>query len=297
MTRRRSSGHSWSVGEPPATEGWGDAAEARERARSAVSDAFSRGTGELPRRRCPNCGHEAATLSARCPSCEKRYDRRLPWLKDWMRVSLAGAGLLALGITVALVSPDVQDTKRERAARLYAERSKRVTAERARLAREQAPVRGVVPGVRPVDDRLPDAERRARRRAAVVAVEEAIALDARKRIAAKRLDGPVKFAECGPLVRTPDSLADDAILTKRLGRYDCVAVKTDVRRFGRTVALFGHPYVATIDFDRMTYVICKDNKVPGERGAALAKVTLVPECLGLDEDAERFANGYIQPEE
>ena len=71
----------------------------------------------------------------------------------------------------------------------------------------------------------------------------------------------------------------------------------DIRRFGRTVALFGHPYIATIDFDRMSYVFCKDNKVPGERGRLLAKVTMAPECLGLAPGAERIGDGYVQPDE
>ena len=36
--------------------------------------------------------------------------------------------------------------------------------------------------------------------------------------------------------------------------------------------------------------------VPGERGAALAKVVLAPECFGLNKDAERVGDGYVQPD-
>ena len=128
-------------------------------------------------------------------------------------------------------------------------------------------------------------------------METAITEDAHERIARRQMDGPVKFTECGPLVRKPDGKSDDQVLGRPQGRYDCVAVKSDVRRFGRTVALFGHPYVATVDFEDGTYVFCKDNKVPGERGKALATVKLSPVCLGLDENAEEVGDGYIQPDE
>lgn len=277
--------------------GWKDAEEARERAREAVAGAFAATPETPPSRRCPTCGHEAATLSARCPACNKRYDRALPWLKDWMRWSLAAAAAAALVTTAVLLRPGIQETKQERAQRLAGEQRARMATQRARLLREQRPVRGRARGLPVVGPAAGDAQRRAARRALVVAVEAAITADAQARVERRELDGPVRFTECGPLVRGNEGIADDEVLTRKLGRYDCVAVKRDVRRFGRTVALFGHPYVATVDFDEGTYVFCKDNKVPGEAGKALVKVTLAPECLGLDEGAERVGDGYAQPEE
>ena len=279
------------------SEGWTTAEEARERAREAVAGAFSNTPDEAPLRRCPTCGVETATLAARCPNCNKRYDRALPWLKDWMRWTLAiavTAGLIVLGLALR---PGIQETKQERATRLAREQSARVNAQRARLIRQQRPVKGRDPEYRLLPATADDSERKAARRALVLTLESAITADAHKRIKAKQMDGPVRFTECGPLVRTADALADDQILSKDLGRYDCVAVKRDVRRFGRTVALFGHPYVGTIDFTKGTFVFCKDNKVPGERGKALATVKLAPICLGLDENAEEVGEGYIQPEE
>jgi hypothetical protein len=279
------------------TTGWRDAEEARERAREAVAGAFAKTPETAPLRRCPSCGHEAATLAARCPRCNKRYDRALPWLKDWMRWTIAvvaGVGLVALGLALR---PGIQETKKERATRLAREQSARVSKQRARLIREQRPVRGVVEDARLLPARAPENERKTARRAMVLFVETAITADAQVRIRQKRMDGPVRFTECGPLVRTPDGIPDDAVLTKKVGRYDCVAVKRDVRRSGRTVALFGHPYVATIDFEKGTYVFCKDNKVPGERGKALATVKLEPECLGLEAGAEEIGEGYVQPDE
>jgi hypothetical protein len=283
--------------QPPST-GWRDAEEARERAREIVSDAFARTTPDaLPIRHCPNCGFEASTLAARCPECEKRYDRRLPWLKDWMRWTLGALAAAALITTIILVTPGIRETKSERAARLAREKTALIDSTRARMIREQRPVRGVAKELPALAADATDAEKRAARRALVVALEQAIYADAQVRIKKNQLDGPVRFVECGPLVKSPDGITDDETLTKKLGRYDCVGVKTDVRRFGRTVALFGHPYVGTVDFTKNSYVFCKDNKVPGERGQALAKVMLKPECLGLPADAEVVRDGYILPDE
>ncbi len=281
--------------EPPADGGWRDAEEARVRARQAVAGAFAKTPDTAPVRRCPTCGFEAATLDARCPNCRKRYDRALPWLKDWMRWTLGiglAVGLVALGVALR---PGIQETKQERATRLAREQAARASKQRALLIRQQRPVKGRMAGYEALPASAPDSERRTARRALVLELESAITADALARIKRKEMDGKVSFTECGPLVRTAEP--DDTVLTKKLGRYDCVAVSSDVRRFGRTVALFGHPYVGTVDFETGTFVLCKDNKVPGERGKLLAAVKLSPVCLGLDEDAEEVGDGYAQPEE
>ena len=277
--------------------GWKDAEEARERAREAVADAFAKSPDTVPTRVCPTCGTATATLASRCPNCSKRYDRALPWLKDWMRWTLGIATAIGLTVLALGLRPGIEESKQERAARLAREQKALVSAQRARLVREQKPVHGSVAGYRPLPESAPESKRLAQRRSLVLSVESAITEETKERIARKQLSGPVKFTECGPLVRKPDGLSDDQVLTRRLGRYDCVAVQSDVRRFGRTVALLGNPFVATIDFETGTYVFCKDNKVPGERGKALAFVKLKPECLGLEEGAEEVADGYIQPEE
>jgi predicted RNA-binding Zn-ribbon protein involved in translation (DUF1610 family) len=279
------------------TAGWRDAEEARVRAREAVAGAFAKTPETATVRRCPTCGVETATLAARCPNCNKRYDRALPWLKDWMRWTLGVATAVGLVLLALALRPGIQETKQERATRLAREQAARVKTERARLVRQQRPVQGRVREYRVLPASAQDSERREMRRSLVLALEAAITADAKKRIERKEMDGPVKFTECGPLIRTAAAEADDRVLTKTLGRYDCVAVKSDVRRFGRTVALFGHPYIGTVDFTDGSYVFCKDNKVPGERGKALATVKLSPVCLGLDENAEEVGEGYIQPDE
>ena len=119
-------------------------------------------------------------------------------------------------------------------------------------------------------------------------MESAILADARARVAAGRLDGPVTATECTTLVRGTDPLAGP------LGRFDCVVAKRPVVRDGVRVATLGHPYVATLDYARRSWVFCKDNKVPGERGVALAKVPVDPACVGA-AGARRVGDGYAAP--
>ena len=97
---------------------------------------------------------------------------------------------------------------------------------------------------------------------------------------------------CGPLIKNPGMQTEDQDLSKSRGRYDCVAVKREVINGGKVVGLFGHPFVATADFKRFTYVWCKDNKVPGERGKALAKVPIPAVCVGA-EGRPRVGDGYL----
>jgi len=106
------------------------------------------------------------------------------------------------------------------------------------------------------------------------------------------LDGPVKSVTCDPLIRNPGNVGEEEDLSNRRGRYDCVAVKRDVVKHGKVVGLFGHPFVGTADFKRFTYVWCKDNKVPGERGKPLAKVPIPAVCIGA-EGRPRIGDGYL----
>ena len=93
-------------------------------------------------------------------------------------------------------------------------------------------------------------------------------------------------------MRNPGNVGEEEDLRNRRGRYDCVAVKRDVIKHGKVVGLFGHPFVGTADFKRFTYVWCKDNKVPGERGKPLAKVPIPAVCIGA-EGRPRVGDGYL----
>ena len=73
-----------------------------------------------------------------------------------------------------------------------------------------------------------------------------------------------------------------------------MAVKREVIKDGKVVGLLGHPFVGTADFKRFTYVWCKDNKVPSERGRPLAKVPIPAVCIGA-EGRPASATGIFRP--
>jgi hypothetical protein len=278
------------------TEGWSSAEDAKERARESVRAAFERGPDEPPERTCRSCGHEAATWRSRCPACEKRYDRRLPWLSTRARWALAALAVALAGTVVIVSAPKVDHSKRVKAAQRAREQAARIRTETARLVREQRPVHGRAQAVAIPRASAPEARRIEARHALVGAFETAILAEARSRIATGELDGPVTGIHCGPLIRSPGNPSDEDDLTKPRGRYDCVVVKHDVMNDGKVVGWFGHPFVGVIDFRRGSYTFCKDNKVPGERGKALVKVRLAPECIGA-EGQSAVLDGYLKPED
>src|SRR4051812_50008002 len=114
-----------------------NAEEARAAARESVKAAFARGPEGPPLRRCPNCGEEATTWRAQCPACNKRYDRRLPWLSDPARWALGVAGAIVAIAALALTLPGVFAARDAHNAQVARKAAQRVAAERARLIRDQ----------------------------------------------------------------------------------------------------------------------------------------------------------------
>ena len=267
-------------------------ADPRTKAIDDVREIFSRAPKGPPPRTCPSCGAEHATLSPTCPSCDKRYDRRFPGVSDRQRWALGGAVLVVVIAAAALVLPGVFDAKRDNDAKLAREHALRVAAETKRLTREQRPQRGRPAGLRPPGPTASVSEQLAARHKLVLALEGAILADARSRVKAGQLDGPIQRVSCGPLIKNPDNRTEDQDLKRTRGRYDCVAVKREVMNGGKVVGLLGHPFVGTADFKRFTYVWCKDNKVPGERGKPLAKVPIPAVCIGA-EGRPRVGDGYL----
>jgi hypothetical protein len=264
----------------------------RTKARDDVREIFARAPQGPPPRTCPNCGAEHATHRAFCPSCGKRYDRRFARVSDRQRWALGAFALAGVIAAAVLILPGVFDAKRATDARVAREHAARVAAEKRRLIREQRPKRGRPAALRPPRRGAPAAEQLAARKRLITALEGAILTDARARVASGELDGPVTRVSCGPLIRNPGNVGEEEDLAKTRGRYDCVAVKRDVTRDGKVVGLFGHPFVGTADFKRFTYVWCKDNKVPGERGEPLAKVPIPAVCIGAEGRA-RVGDGYV----
>ena len=237
---------------------------------------------------CPSCGAEHSTNRAECPSCGKRYDRRFARVSDTQRWILAGLTLAGVIAAAVLILPGVFSAKKDNDARVAREQAARVAAERKRLIREQRPMRG-----RPEHLRPPAGGSAAEQRGPPQARERVRGRDPGSTPPpdqsgrARRLRSPASSAGRWSTRR---SEADD--LKNSRGRYDCVAVKRDVMKGGKVVGLFGHPFVGTADFKRWTYVWCKDNKVPGERGKPLAKVPIPAVCIGA-EGRPRVGDGYL----
>ena len=203
---------------------------------------------------------------------------------------IAVCGLVAaaaLAVTTVLAT----DAQREREAR---EATERRATHRGR-ARAPAARAGAAPrlGARLLPSPSAGASRAERlaARAALVDVRERITRDARARAVAGELDGPIVGTECGPLLRSPDAVPDDRTLSRTIGRYDCVAVKADVAREGTSVGRLGHPFVAALDFERFTYVWCRNTPPQGEAGRALAFVRLDRACLAAKGRAR--GTGYV----
>lgn len=260
----------------------------RSTTRDDVRAALTR--SEAPLRSCPSCGREARTRDERCPHCGASYFAKPRRLRPRTRTALIVAGVLAVAAALALTIVLVTDAKRERDARAATEQRSRVAAERARLRRVQAPHRGAARALRPAAGAI-RAERLLARAALVDAVEERITGDARARAAAGELDGPISGTECGPLLRAPDAVRDDRVLSRAIGRYDCVAIESDVARDGTSVGRLGHPFVAALDFDRFTFVWCRNTPPQGEGGSALAFVRLERACLAAKGRA--LGTGYV----
>jgi hypothetical protein len=217
--------------------------------------------------------------------CCETVARKRVWL--WIGV----AATLAPVVALAALAPHLLTLKREHAA-------ERAAVDHAASGRESARLRVVQ---RPRAGRLPSGAAASvrTRRADVVALEAAITRDARARVAAGSLDGPVRETLCGPLERVTHGTrlvrtGDEADLRRRIGRYDCIAVLRDVVEDGRVVAHFGHAYVGAIDFATGAYVVCLAIPHMSERGTPLATAPVPRACVnahgareqgGFDADA------------
>src|SRR4051794_22787131 len=252
-------------------------------------------TGFTARERtCPSCGTTATTPFERCRACGTRFDAPPPQAGRGLRRAVVAVAALALvvravGIVIALQSKAArQERERARTATLAAR-------ERIRLIRVQAPHRGGAPRLRPPAG-ASRAQLLAARRALVVAVQDAITRDARRRVAAGELEGPIRRTECGPILRAPDAVPDDRRLDHPVGRFDCLAQRRSVvAATGKQVASFGYPFVTALDFERFTWTFCRNTPPPGEGGVALARVRLDRACLAAT--GRTLGTGYVDEDE
>jgi hypothetical protein len=242
-------------------------------------------------RTCPHCGFVEDSARERCSHCGRSVLVRAPRLTGKRRRNVLWGGGTAGLIVLAAIIAFVLHAKSERDARQRVADARAVAAERVRLGRLQAPHRGAAPDLLPPRD-AGRAQLLAARAALVHRVEATITRDARARARRGEISGPIRASQCGPYLRAPDAVPDDRVLSKAIGRYDCVAVRDSINgAAGTSVGSVGYPFVAALDFRRFTYVWCRNTPPPSERGEALAFVRLDRACLAAKGRA--LGTGYV----
>lgn len=220
---------------------------------------------------------------------DERYEAqpsltRLPgWA--WRRLPVAGKLLVALlpfavVALVLLLGPGIRESKDERA---QAERERIERNQAARAERLRAEQRPRFASGSPA----PDSE--AGRARLVDGAARAVDADARTRVAAGTLDGPIRGVGCEPYPRTESRAGADQDLSQRYGRYACLAATAeftgnasdDARPYASSEAgAIGHPYRVRIDFDSGRFAFCKVSGRAGEGGLRAEPVVTVPRVCG-----------------
>jgi len=187
------------------------------------------------------------------------------------RIALALLPFAIVGL-ILILAPGIDESKDRRAE---AERQQRAeqTAERvAQLRAEQRPrfERGT-----------PAGRDLAARATLVAALPIAIQADARERVAAGALDGPIRSVECEPYPRSVDGQGAHLDPSQTTGRYSCLAVTRAAPATEHNEASFiGHPYRVLVHFDTGRYAFCKVSGRPGEGSIGREIAAPVPEACG-----------------
>jgi hypothetical protein len=246
-----------------------------ERARASQHDDVA--SALAPReRRCPACGEVQRGPGRTCRHCGADLTARMPRWRS--RRKLIGAGLAALALAavalpvVAVLRQDATGERERAAARQKALEA----AERVRLTRDAQPVRAAGRPLGASEDPI------AHRADLVRRAEALIATDARKRVAAGRIDGDIRGAQCRPFPTTEARRAAEQAARTPAGRYDCVAYTSkfdapELKGEKRT-GLFGYPYWLVVDYPRSELVWCKITPRAGEGGAVLVSVPVPAPC-------------------
>jgi hypothetical protein len=176
-------------------------------------------------------------------------------------LTLAGLGLAAV-ILVTVVIPAISDSKSRTATRERLAHEAFVRRERARLIAEQTAHHGRSPGAARLHAAGDDAAARAALRASALADVDR---DARSRVAAGKLDGPILDVSC-------DYEAHDAGPRVHL---DCLAVTARLVEGKANTTRVGHPFLVAGSVRDGRYAWCKENAPPGE-GATGTSVFVPP---------------------
>jgi type II secretory pathway pseudopilin PulG len=178
----------------------------------------------------------------------------------WRRLAIWGAlAALVIGAAAALAVPRIDASKKAGAAERARQAAAADNAERARLRADQRVHRLTVPtGV-----------------AALAALESGITADAKQRVTAKTIGGPVLSTSC-------EAASADVIQFAGSRVYKCfVKTATGLRGEGSDVLGTGYPFVATIYTKQRRVAWCKENPHADEKGTkGDVRVKMSPVCAG-----------------
>ena len=178
----------------------------------------------------------------------------------WRKIAIGAVVVLAvLGVAAALIVPEIQESKDERAEKERQSDAAYEAAKQKQLAREGKLRHGE--GEPPPPNASP-AEERDARRVLVHDLEAAITRDARARVRRGNLDGPILATECK--VNPPSRRPLERDLTVRRLDYDCVAVKS---RSPTGQFVVGHSFDALVDYEHFRFTWAMSCLIPGEGSA------------------------------
>lgn len=186
-------------------------------------------------------------------------------------VVLMAAVAVGVGLALTLRGPAAE---RERAEQR--ERAERRTQLIRRLRAEQQPrfarSRFVAAAGAPGGRRLTARTR------LLEEVASTILADARRRARLGQLDGSFRRTDCEPFPRTIGDVGAERDLSRRSGRYSCVAVKAEFKRTKDNVGgVLGQQYRAQVDFRTGRYAYCK---IAGQAGPTRDPLATTPRACG-----------------
>lgn len=189
-------------------------------------------------------------------------------------IVLALVGLIALALAL---TPMLRESKQERAAAERREKAALREGAIRRLQAEQRPRLAVSDSLAPVG--AAPGTRLEARAALMDELSASIGADARGRVRRGALDGPILGVECEPFPRTLTGVGAERDLSRRSGRYACLAATARFKAGESSIGgALGHPYRAKVDFQTGRYAFCKISGRPGP--TADPRVTTPLACGG-----------------
>jgi hypothetical protein len=178
----------------------------------------------------------------------------------WRKIAIGAVVVLAvLGVAAALIVPEIEEGKDERAEKERRSDAAYEAAKQEELEREGKLRHGKG---EPAPAGASPAEERQARRVLVRDLEGAVTRDARARVRRGNLDGPILATQCK--VNPPSRRPLERDLSVRRLDYDCVAVK---HRSPTGQFVVGHSFDAIVDFEHFRFTWAMSCLIPGEGSA------------------------------